>query len=512
MGCRRGSADTMTGERGLKMSTTPKEQTAHSSDHIQWKEVFPRHAVITIVALAAVYGLLELTGNSVNAVVLAIVAMVALCLIKVPVTVALLTAALLGGLQAGMGMDGAVTGFNDNLLVGAQVGLTYIMVGALAVALARSGLIEVFARWVTEKVGTDEAAAAKGVKWALFGIFIAASLLSQNLIPVHIAFIPILIPPLLAVLNRLRVDRRAVACVLACSMSAAYLLLPTGFGAIYLNEILLANVNQFGEPFGLTATADMGSKAMFWPVMGLVAGMAFAVFITYRKPREYAEPVAGSTNATVTDVAPTKLRPFPLIMTMLALAAALFFQLAFDSLLVGAMVGFILLSIGGIFRWNDQDDVFTKGMLMMAQIAVIITVASGFAGLLAETGEIEPLIAATADFVGGNMMFGAFLMLFIGLFITIGFGDSFASVPILAPIYIPLALELGFSPLATICILGAAAALGDAGSPASTISLGVTSGLNADGRHDHIKDSVIPTFLHCNIGMLLFAWVAALML
>ena len=61
-------------------------------------------------------------------------------------------------------------------------------------------------------------------------------------------------------------------------------------------------------------------------------------------------------------------------------------------------------------------------------------------------------------------------------------------------------------------LFGAAAALGDAGSPASTISLGVTSGLNADGRHDHIRDSVIPTFLHCNIGMLLFAWVASLVL
>ena len=149
---------------------------------------------------------------------------------------------------------------------------------------------------------------------------------------------------------------------------------------------------------------------------------------------------------------------------------------------------------------------------MMAQIAVIITVASGFAGLLSATGEVEPLISAATAFVGGSKALGSFLMLLMGLFITIGFGDSFASVPILAPIYIPLALELGFSPLATMCLLGAAAALGDAGSPASTISLGVSAGLGADGRHDHIRETVIPTFLHCNIGMLLFAWIAALML
>lgn len=503
---------TITGERGLAMSMTTEEAANKSSDRIELKEVFPRHVVVTVLGLAAVYGALELTGNPVNAVVLAIVVMVALCLIKVPVTIALLAAALLGGLQAGMGMEGALGAFNDSLLSGAQVGLTYVMVGALAVALSRSGLIELFAHWVTTKVGTDEQKTNKGVKWALYGLFVVASLLSQNLVPVHIAFIPILIPPLLVVLNRLKIDRRAVACILACSMSAAYLLLPTGFGAIYLNEILLANVNDFGADHGLTATADMAPRAMFWPVMGLFAGMLFAVLVTYRKPRTYEAPLSTSTLATAPATERIKLRPYPLIMTILALAAALYFQIAFDSLLMGAMVGFILLSIGGIFRWNAQDDVFTQGLLMMAQIAVIITVASGFAGLLAQTGHIEPLIAATADFVGGNKAFGAFLMLFIGLFITIGFGDSFASVPILAPIYIPLALELGFSPLATMALLGASAALGDAGSPASTISLGVTAGLNADGRHDHIKDSVIPTFLHCNVGMLLFAWVTALML
>ena len=103
-------------------------------------------------------------------------------------------------------------------------------------------------------------------------------------------------------------------------------------------------------------------------------------------------------------------------------------------------------------------------------------------------------------------------MLIVGLFITIGFGDSFASVPILAPIYVPLALTLGFSPLATTALLGASAALGDAGSPASTITLGATAGLNADGRHDHIKYSVIPTFWHANFGMMLIAWAAAVLL
>ncbi|MCJ8284561.1 Na+/H+ antiporter NhaC family protein [Halomonas sp.] len=444
-----------------------------------------------------------------NAAVLTILSMIVLCLLRIPVAIALISAAMLGALHAGLSMNDAIGAFNDNLLVGAQVGLTYVMIGAFAVALSRSGLLELLADAISARLGSDEQSTRKGVKWTLFGLFIVASLMSQNLVPVHIAFIPILLPPLLVVLDRLRVDRRAVACILACSISASYLLLPTGFGAIFLNEILLANVNSVGADYGLTATADMAPKAMALPVLGLVAGLVVAVFISYRRPRDYVTP---STTAAARPASPARLKPLQLVITLGALAVALVFQLKFDSLLLGAMVGFLILGVSGIFRWQEQDDVFTDGLRMMAQIAVIITVASGFAGVLTATGEIEPLVAASAELIGGNMALGAAVMLVVGLFITIGFGDSFASVPILAPIYLPLALTLGFDPLAAMALLGASAALGDAGSPASTITLGATAGLNADGQHDHIRDSVIPTFLHCNIGMLVFAWIAAMVL
>ncbi|KLR98263.1 hypothetical protein M703_01095, partial [Neisseria gonorrhoeae SK29344] len=67
-------------------------------------------------------------------------------------------------------------------------------------------------------------------------------------------------------------------------------------------------------------------------------------------------------------------------------------------------------------------------------------------------------------------------------------------------------------PLATAAIVGTAGALGDAGSPASDSTLGPTMGLNADGRHDHIRDSVIPTFIHYNIPLLIAGWIAAMVL
>ena len=61
--------------------------------------------------------------------------------------------------------------------------------------------------------------------------------------PIHIAFIPMIIPPLLLVFNRLKVDRRLVACVITFGLVTTYMFLPYGFGAIFLNDILLGNIN-----------------------------------------------------------------------------------------------------------------------------------------------------------------------------------------------------------------------------------------------------------------------------
>lgn len=480
--------------------------SAYREDHF-----FLSRALPVLGILAAIYGLLWVLAVPINAVVLAIVLMVVFCLIKIPVAVSLLSAALLGGLHARMEFPDILQVLNDNLLSGAQVGMTYIMVGAFAVALARSGILDWVAQKMASSLNRDGVNVRKQVKWMLFSLFIVASLLSQNLIPVHIAFIPVLIPPLLGLMNRLQIDRRAVACILACGISASYLLLPFGFGAIYLNEILLENFNSVGAASGYAATASMAPKAMFFPVMGILAGMLFAVLITYRKPRNYTQ--LEKLEAYVAPVEEKiEIGLQPLLFTALAVVVVLLFQIYFDSLFIGAMIGFMILGFSGIYRWQAQDDVFTQGVRLMAEIAVIITIASSFGALLTATGDIDPLVQSATQFFDDNKLFGAAVMLIVGLFITIGFGDSFASVPILAPIYIPLAFALGFSPLAALAMLGASAALGDAGSPASTLTLGATAGLNADGQHDHIKDSVIPTFFHANIGMLLFTWVAVVWL
>lgn len=464
-------------------------------------------ALPTLVIGGGLYLIALLANIDINAVALTIVLMVTFCLIKMPVPMALVSAALLGGLHAGLTFGDTLAAFNDNLLAGAQVGITYIMVGAFAVALARSGLLELLAEKITGKMGSHGAAVHKRTKWTLFIIFCVAALMSQNIIPVHIAFIPILIPPLLSVMNELKIDRRGVACILACSISVAYLLIPYGFGDVYLKQILLANANEVGQSINFTATEDMAPKAMFFPVMGIITGMLVAVFITYRKPREYEDiPVM---EAKKEEGQPAKrINKVQVLITLAAIGVALTLQIIYDSLLVGALIGFVILSFSRIFRWREQDGVFTQGVALMAEIAVVITLASGFAGVLNATGDVNPLVEFATNHIGENKALGATIMILLGLFITVGFGDSFASVPILAPLYLPLALALGFSPLASLALLGASAALGDAGSPASSITLGGTAGLNADGQHDHIKDSVIPTFTHVNIGMVIFAWVA----
>ena len=128
------------------------------------------------------------------------------------------------------------------------------------------------------------------------------------------------------------------------------------------------------------------------------------------------------------------------------------------------------------------------------------------------TGGVDELVDITARGLGNNRGVAVFMMLFIGLLITMGIGSSFSTVPLIAAIYVPLCMKMGISPLATLSIVGVAGALGDAGSPVSESVLGPTAGLNADGQHDHIYDSALPTFIHFNIPLLIFGWIAGMIL
>ena len=439
-----------------------------------------------------------------NPVVIAVALMLVLSLLRINVVVSLAIGAIVGGLLGGLSLEQTLSTFTGGLGGGAEIALSYAMLGAFAVAISRSGITDLLARKVISQLGKD--ASSSRILWVkslLLTSVLGVSISSQNLIPVHIAFIPILIPPLLHVMAQMQIDRRQVACVITFGLTATYMLLPVGFGGIFLNNILAKNLIDNG----VAVEFSQLPLAMAIPVLGMFVGLLVAVFITSRKPRQYdLEKILAAEPETV------ELNLNHIWVALLAIAVALGLQLMTNSIVLGALAGFIIFTCGGVIKFRESQDAFTQGVRMMSLIGFIMISAAGFAAVMKETHGVESLVQSVSGMMAGHKGLAAFLMLLVGLLITMGIGSSFSTVPIIATIYVPLCIHLGFSPMATIALVGTAGALGDAGSPASDSTLGPTSGLNADGQHDHIWDSVVPTFIHYNIPLIIFGWIAAMVL
>ncbi len=431
-----------------------------------------------------------------NAVLISVIVMIVLSLAKMNVLIALILAALTGGVLSGMGLSETMATLIGGMGGNAETALSYVLLGALAVAIGKTGVADLLAR----KIG-----GAIKDKRVLFVLIIAGiACFSQNLIPVHIAFIPILIPPLIGVMNKLKIDRRAVACALTFGLKAPYVMLPVGFGLIFHGIISKALVEN-----GMPAETSMVWKSMLLPGIGMIFGLFVAVFISYRKTREYEDIKLSSVDsADVQYTGMTKEHWGALIGAI----AAFVIQIRTESLPLGAIVGLGIMMLFGAFGWKQIDDMMNGGIGLMGFIAFVMLVASGYGAVIRATGGVESLVTQSAAIMGGSKLIAAIVMLFIGLIITLGIGTSFGTIPILAAIFVPLAMTLGFSPAATIALVGTAGALGDAGSPASDSTLGPTAGLNVDGQHDHIWDTCVPTFLHYNIPLMIFGTIAALVL
>lgn len=436
----------------------------------------------------------------INAVLLAVIVMVGLSLARVHVVLSLVIGALVGGLVAGMSVADTLTAFQGGIKNGAEIALSYAMLGAFAMAIAHSGLPQMIADKLIMKVNNTDGAGK--LKWLLCGILVVMAMMSQNIVPIHIAFIPLIVPPLLLVMNRLQLDRRAVACILTFGLVNTYMFIPYGFGDIFLNQIILKNVNDAGM-----ATGDISMmKTMTIPALGMLLGLLIAVFVTYRKPRAYRD-------IEIAKEAPTKVvSGYDVAVAVGAILVALGAQLMTDSLLIGSLVGFAVFMATGVVKWREANDVFNDGIKMMAMIGFIMICAQGFAEAMKATGQIDTLVDGAMQLFGGNKAMAALAMLIVGLIVTLGIGSSFSTVPIIATIYVPLCMAMGFSVPATVALVATAGVLGDAGSPASDSTLGPTMGLDADGQHDHIKDSVVPTFIHYNIPLIIFGWIAAMVL
>ncbi len=427
-----------------------------------------------------------------NPAFVAIICMCVLSLLRLNVMLSMISATLIAGLMGGLGITESFNAMIDGMKGNLNIALSYILLGALAVAIAKSNLI---------KVALSKLIGLMDYKRSTFCFLIAfIACFSQNLVPVHIAFIPILIPPLLHLMNRLELDRRAVACALTFGLQAPYLVLPVGFGLIFQTTIL-----EQLKANGVSTTIAQITGVMWIAGLAMVVGLLLAVLTLYKKPRHYKEK-----SFNIENYASLKLN-YHDYLTFIGIIVAFVIQLATDSMPLAAFLALAIILLGRGIKFKETDSLMDDSVKMMAFIAFVMLVASGFGEVLQKVHAIEGLVNAITSVVQGKLL-GAFLMLVVGLFITMGIGTSFGTIPIIAVFYVPLCAKLGFSTESTILLIGIAAALGDAGSPASDSTMGPTCGLNADNQHNHIYDTCVPTFLVYNLPLIVFGVLGALLL
>ncbi|BAW62613.1 sodium:proton antiporter [Helicobacter pylori] len=427
-----------------------------------------------------------------NPAFVAIICMSVLSLLRLNVMLSMISATLIAGLMGGLGITESFNAMIDGMKGNLNIALSYILLGALAVAIAKSNLI---------KVALSKLIGLMNYKRSTFCFLIAfIACFSQNLVPVHIAFIPILIPPLLHLMNRLELDRRAVACALTFGLQAPYLVLPVGFGLIFQTTIL-----EQLKANGVSATLAQITGVMWIAGLAMVVGLFASVLTLYKKPRHYKEK-----SFNIENYASLQLN-YHDYLTFIGIIVAFVIQLATDSMPLAAFLALAIILLGRGIKFKETDSLMDDSVKMMAFIAFVMLVASGFGEVLQKVHAIEGLVNAITSVVQGKLL-GAFLMLVVGLFITMGIGTSFGTIPIIAVFYVPLCTKLDFSIESTILLIGIAAALGDAGSPASDSTMGPTCGLNADNQHNHIYDTCVPTFLVYNLPLIVFGVVGALLL
>lgn len=482
-----------------------------------------------------------------NAVVLSVLVMALLCVLRLNVLLSIIIAALVAGWLSPLPLESLSSGVDSQtslwqyfllkttttgeiLIKGMasnlNIALSYILLGGIAVAISRTHLMTFLLSAIANVISNR--------KFIFILSLAIIACFSQNLVPIHIAFIPILIPPLLSLMNRLKIDRRAVACALTFGLQAPYVTLGVGFGLIFhttISEQMKAN--------GMPVSLGEISSVMWIGGAAMLLGLLFAVFVLYAKPREYAQKEECSMGD-----ASMGWREYATLFGIIVLFVV---QLITDSLALGAFAGLMCMIVLRGVKWNEIDSVMEGGLKMMAFIAFVMLVAAGYGEVLRASGEVQNLVQVVANFthqVGDGAMntiasngldsnatmasnpatldsngaslwakfIGASLMLLVGLLITIGIGTSFGTIPIIAAIYVPFGISLGFSVPAIILLIGIAGALGDAGSPASDSTLGPTSGLNMDGQHNHIYDTCIPTFFVYNVPLLVAGTLGAMVL
>ena len=262
-------------------------------------------------------------SDMINAVVIAVILMIVLCLCRLNVVISLFISALIGGLISGMSVEKVISVFGKNITDGAEVALSYALLGGFAALISYSGITDYLVGKIIEGIHSENSRLSRiKVKVIIILALLAMSIMSQNLIPVHIAFIPIVIPPLISLFNDLKIDRRLIGLVIGFGLCWPYVLLPYGFGQIF-HQIIQSGFQKAHHPIEFS----MIWKAMLIPSMGYIVGLILG-FIVYRKPRNYVQRNVDERETV------TELKPYVLIVTIIAILATFIVQTFTDSMIL----------------------------------------------------------------------------------------------------------------------------------------------------------------------------------
>ncbi len=276
-------------------------------------------------------------------------------------------------------------------------------------------------------------------------------------------------------------------------LKAPYITIPIAYGAIF-HGLIKDSVNQAG----LNITGDVIWKNTWMAGIAMLIGLVLGL-LYFSRDREY-EDIHDEIEEKSEEIVKVETKHW---LTLGAGIIALVIQLKTGSLPLGALAALTFMVVTRVIKWKEIQEVLDGGIGLMGFIAFVMLIAAGYANVINASGAVDHLVDVAFDALGGSKIAGSFTMTLLGLLITMGIGTSFGTVPVVAAIYVPLGLKLGFSPGAIVFMIAVAAALGDAGSPASDTTLGPTAGLNADGQHDHIWDTCVPQFICYDIPLMI---------
>ena len=160
-----------------------------------------------------------------NPMVLAIIIMITLCMLRMnaflAMTAAALICAVLGGATIVEGTSMFLSGMGGN----AENALNILMFGVLAEAMSFTKAGEAFTSRMAKLVN--------GKIWVLCALLFVLGILCETVILIYATFVPVVVPPLMGLLNEYKVDRRKVVTLIIAGLQIGYVCVPIGCGRMF---------------------------------------------------------------------------------------------------------------------------------------------------------------------------------------------------------------------------------------------------------------------------------------